>query len=139
MDIALASIADYALVDQTGKMSVLGIFDVMGAGQFPVAHPRMFVALRISCRPIEVGTKHHLTVRLQDQDGQVVIPELRAEVEVPSPVVSNATSSFLQLVMGFNGVVFQKPGVYSFEIAIDGSHRHSLPLSVIQAQIVTQT
>lgn len=138
MDIALASIADYALVDQMGKMSVLGIFDILGAGQFPVAHPQLFVALRLSCRPIEFGTKHQITVRLQDEDGQVVIPEFRAEVQVPAPVVQNATSSFLQMVMGFSGIVFQKAGVFSFEIAIDGNHRHSLPLSVVQAQGVPQ-
>jgi hypothetical protein len=42
-----AVIADYALVDQAGKLSVLGIFQHVWVQQFPAMHPRLHLVLRL--------------------------------------------------------------------------------------------
>ena len=44
MHLDFAVIADYALVDQAGKLSVLGIFQHIWVQQFPAMHPRLHLA-----------------------------------------------------------------------------------------------
>jgi hypothetical protein len=131
MEIDLAVIAEHALVEASGKMAVLGIFDVMGSPAFPFAYPRFFVCVRIACRPIEIGTDHVLAVVLQDQDGGRVGPSMVSPFKVPNPPFPTAPSTFVQAVFGFIGVGFSKPGTYSFEIAIDGQHRRTVTLHVL--------
>jgi hypothetical protein len=38
-----AFICDYALIDASGKLSILGIFDRLFAANFPAAHPMLYV------------------------------------------------------------------------------------------------
>ena len=47
MYLDFAVIADYALVDQAGKLSVLGIFQHIWVQQFPAMHPRLHLVLRL--------------------------------------------------------------------------------------------
>jgi hypothetical protein len=131
MQITLATLSDYATVDQQGKLSVMGIFDVLGAARFPVLHPQLFVCLRIQCRPIEAGSRHRLTLLCQDQDGQRVLPPIESGFEVPQPSFTGAPYSYVQLSVGAAGVLLRKAGTHSFEVAIDGNHCVSIPLHVM--------
>jgi len=54
-----AVVADYALVDQSGKMSVLGIFQHIWVPQFPAMHPRLHLVLRLKGRRTEVGSTRY--------------------------------------------------------------------------------
>jgi hypothetical protein len=132
MEIELAAIADYALTDTNGKMSVIGIWDSVNAPRFPVLHPQMYVCLRIAFQTIEFGTKHKLRIALHDQDGALAGPDIGADFDVPRPTQGTARKSVAQLALGYQGVVFQKPGVYSFDISIDNNHVKSLPLQVVE-------
>lgn len=131
MQIDIATISEYAIIDQVGRMSVLGIFDTMGAQQMPLVHPRFFICLRLGCRPIEANTQHTVSVVVQDQDGHQ-----RAKVEGPFTVpVGQAMPDgpiAVQMVFEFAGVQFLRTGQHSVEIAIDAQHRTSLPLIVVQ-------
>lgn len=133
MKIDFALVADHALTEQSGKLSVIGIFDVLGAPQFPMLHPRLFLCIRIQCQPIEAGKPHTATIRLQDEDGTPVVPELENRFVVPKSQYKGAPLTYVQMVLGFVGLVFQKPGTYSFEIAIDNNHVHSVALHVVKA------
>jgi len=62
-----AVVADYALVDQSGKMSVLGIFQHIWVQQFPAMHPRLHLVLRLKGRRTEIG-EHAVQIRLADED-----------------------------------------------------------------------
>ena len=42
-----AVLADYALIDQQGKLSVLGIFQHVWVGGFPAVHPRTHLVIRV--------------------------------------------------------------------------------------------
>ena len=131
MEIELAAIADYALTDTNGKLSVMGIWESVTAPRFPVLHPQMYVCLRVAFKPIEFGTRHKLRIVLHDEDGGIAGPDIGAEFDVPRPAKGSARKAVAQLALGYHGVVFQKPGIYSFDIAIDGSHVKSLPLEVV--------
>ena len=40
MKIDLATVCDYAVIDQFGKVSILGIFSHIWVAKFPAVHPR---------------------------------------------------------------------------------------------------
>ena len=57
MHLDFAVVADYALVDQSGKMSVLGIFQHIWVQQFPAMHPRLHLVLRLKGKRTEIGER----------------------------------------------------------------------------------
>lgn len=134
MQITLATVSDYASVDGQGKLSVMGLFDVLGAAAFPVTHPQLFLCLRIQCRPIEVGTKHKFRVVLQDPDGGQVLPPIEGEFTVPPSNIPGSPYSHVQVALGAVGVEFKRPGSHSFEIAINSDHKTSVPLQVVEVK-----
>jgi hypothetical protein len=73
-----------------------------------------------------------LTVELQDADGGA-LARVDGQFTVPKPNPEGGPIS-VQAVFEFNGLTFHKAGSYSFEIAIDGTHRRSIPLIVVTAQ-----
>src|SRR5947207_12950889 len=87
MYLDFAVIADYALVDQAGKLSVLGIFQHIWVQQFPAMHPRLHLVLRLKGKRTEIG-EHHVQIRLLDEQdtetlggtGNVSFPEPPADV-----------------------------------------------------------
>lgn len=129
MRIELAVIAEYAILDVQGKMSMLGIFDVIGATQFPLVYPRLFVCLRIATQSIEIGSKHRVSLQLHTEDGQPLGPRLQNEITVNAGPVPGMVS-YTQAVLGFDGLMFPRDGMYSFDVAIDDNHQRSIPLCV---------
>src|SRR6266581_4932143 len=67
MHLDFAVVADYALVDQSGKMSVLGIFQHIWVPQFPAMHPRLHLVLRLKGKRTEVG-EHQVQIKLLDEE-----------------------------------------------------------------------
>ena len=92
MHLDFAVVADYALVDQAGKISVLGIFQHIWVQQFPAMHPRL-----------------HLVLRLKGK---------RTEIEAAAVLVFD--------------VPFPHPGVYRFDITVDGERAAQVPITVSQ-------
>src|SRR2546430_9815832 len=73
MHLDFAVVADYAIVDQAGKLSVLGIFQHIWVQQFPAMHPRLHLVLRLKGRRTEIGehrSEEH-TSELQSQSNLV--------------------------------------------------------------------
>ena len=106
MHLDFAVVADYALVDQAGKISVLGMFQHIWVQQFPATHPRLHLVLRLRGKRTEIGD-HQVQIRLLDeQDAEI---------------------------LGGNGQVtfpFPHPGPYRFEITVDGERQATVPLTV---------
>ena len=129
MKVDFAVACDYAIVDQHGKLSVLGIFQHIWAGRFPTVHPRLHLVVRLRGRRTEVG-EHRLRIRLLDEadseilsgDGAVVFNEPPAGV---TEVEAGAVLNF--------DVPFEQPGRYRFEIAVDGTVEAVVPIGVSQA------
>src|SRR5205809_7416228 len=67
MHLDFAVVADYALVDQSGKMSVLGIFQHIWVPQFPAMHPRLHLVLRLKGRRTAIG-EHRVQIKLLDEE-----------------------------------------------------------------------
>src|SRR5256885_14820391 len=72
MYLDFAVVADYALVDQAGKLSVLGVFQHIWVQQFPAMHPRLHLVLRLKGKRTEIG-EHSVQIRLVDEQGTEIL------------------------------------------------------------------
>lgn len=69
MFVNLFLLADYATIDQAGKLSVLGIFNQVHAHEYPVKHEMMYLVIRIGVELGEQNDTRSLAVKFLDQDG----------------------------------------------------------------------
>jgi len=131
VNVQLALVCDHAIIDQHGKLSVLGIFDRIWVERFPAIHPRLHLVLRLKGRRTEVGD-HGVLIQLVDDAGREV---LRGEGNVqigepPAGVVDIEAAA----VLAFD-VPLEHPGTYTFEITVDGAHVASVPITVAQMPV----
>jgi len=126
--VSLAVACDYALIDQHGKLSVLGIFERIWVASFPAVHPRLHLVLRLKGRRTEIG-EHPIVIRLVDDGGREV---LRGDGSVQ---IGEPPAGVLEVeagaVLAFD-VPLERPGTYTFEIAVDGSLEATVPITVSQ-------
>lgn len=126
MDIQVAALCD-AATDTNGKLNILGTFDTIYTQQLPAVHPQCSIALRFVYTKIEEGP-HKLKLNFVDEDGRLVMPSIDLPVEITFPEEANFLSR--NFVVNIQQLKFEKPGLYSIDIAIDGRHEGSIPLLV---------
>ncbi len=126
MDIQVAVLCD-AATDTFGKLNVLGTFDTINAPKMPAIHPQCSIALRMVFNKIEEGA-HKLKLNFVDEDGKLIMPS----IDIPVPVTVPDETSFISrnFVINIQQLKFEKPGLYSIELALDGRHEGSVPLFV---------
>src|SRR5256885_2273377 len=128
MYLDFAVIADYALVDQAGKLSVLGIFQHIWVQQFPAMHPRLHLVLRLKGKRTEVG-EHHVQIRLLDeQDTEILGGNGNVTFAEPPAGVTDIEAG---AILVFD-VPFPHAGPYRFEITVDGERKAAVPVTVSQ-------
>ncbi len=127
MEIDLALLADAATIDASGKLNILGIFDRIGVVQFPAQHGRVTLVLRFTGGTSEIGS-HEVHIRMSDPGGAEVL-SLNGEMRL---VGGASAQDVIRVphILNLDGLVFTRPGIYSFDVKVDGEHHVSLPLSV---------
>ncbi len=135
MKIDFAVVCDYALVDQFGKLSVIGLFQHIWVQKFPTIHPRLHLVIRIKGSRTEVG-QHGVRIRLMDEEDQEIISG-DGKVNLPEPP-AGVLEVEAGAVLAFD-VPFQKPGLYRFEIDIDSEAQTIVPIAVSQGPSPAQT
>ncbi|NNG16820.1 MAG: hypothetical protein HKM89_10100 [Gemmatimonadales bacterium] len=130
MHIDFAVIADYALIDQRGKLSVLGIFQHVWVAQFPAVHPRTHLVLRVRGRRTEIGS-HPIRIRFVDEHGQELLGGTGTVEfgEPPAGVIELEAGAVLVFDVPLPGT-----GKYAFEIALDGQEVIRVPLTASLAK-----
>jgi hypothetical protein len=123
-------VADYALIDQQGKLSVLGIFQHVWLTSFPSVCPRTHLVLRVRGRRTEIGT-HSIRIRFVDEGGTELLGgEGTVQFgEPPAGVVDVEAGAVLVF-----DVPLPRPGMYAFEISLDGEVSARVPLTAGYAQ-----
>jgi hypothetical protein len=119
-----AVVADYALIDQQGKLSVLGIFQHVWVASFPAVHPRTHLVLRVRGRRTQIG-EHRIRIRFVDDKGQELIGG-DGTVQFGEPP-AGVTEVEAGAVLVFD-VPLPREGHYAFEITL-GEHLLRVPLS----------
>jgi len=132
MKLDFAVIADYALIDQQGKLSVLGIFQNVWVTGFPTVHPRSHLVLRVTGKRTEIGT-HRIGIRFIDEDGAEHLGG-EGTVEFGEPP-AGVTDMEAGAVLVFD-VPLPHPGRYWFEITLDDAPAARVLLVAAEAQRV---
>ncbi|MED5200222.1 MAG: hypothetical protein VYB51_10490 [Gemmatimonadota bacterium] len=131
MEIDLALLADAATIDASGKLNILGIFDRIGVTQFPAQHGRVTLVLRFTAGTSEIGS-HEVHIRMSDPSGAEVL-SLNGEIQLAGgPGARDGIR--VPHILNLDGLVFTGPGMYNFDVKVDGEHHVSLPLSVEGSQ-----
>ncbi len=125
MKVELFVACDFA-ADYAGKLTLVGVFDALGAPQMPVYHPQLCVAAKLRFDDTEAGPK---TVRftLTDTDGRDVLQPIEMKISAPPPP-SDHTTTVVNLVMNIGGIKFERLGEHSLDLLLDGDHIASTPL-----------
>jgi len=128
MDIQIAILCD-AATDNNGKLNILGTFDTIYSAQLPATHPQCSIALRLTFSKGEEG-QHKVRLSFGDEDGKPVMPSM----DIPLEVVLPEDTIFISrnVVVNIQQLKFEKPGLYSIDIAMDGRQEGSIPLLVKQ-------
>lgn len=124
MQVDFAVLADYALIDQQGKLSVLGIFQHVWVASFPAVHPRTHLVVRVRGRRTEIG-EHRIRIRFVDDRGQELIGG-DGTVQFGEPP-AGVTEVEAGAVLVFD-VPLPREGQYGFEITM-GDQLLRVPLS----------
>ena len=128
MEIQVATLCDSA-VEYGGKLSMLGAFDTIVARELPAIHPQCAVVLRILFRKEEEGT-HLLRVNFVDEDGHSIVPPIEGGVQVGS--MGDFFFSTQNLVLNLQQLRFERTGLYSVDVTIDGRQIASVPLQILR-------
>jgi hypothetical protein len=117
--------ADYALIDQQGKLSVLGIFQHVWLTKFPAVCPRTHLVLRVRGRRTEIGV-HTIRIRFVDENGAELLGG-EGTVQFGEPP-AGVTEVEAGAVLVFD-IPLPRPGQYAFEITLDGELASRVPLT----------
>jgi hypothetical protein len=128
MQVDFSVVADYALIDQHGKLSVLGIFQHVWVASFPAIHPRTHLVLRVRGRRTEIGS-HPIRIRFVDDAG-VELMGGEGTVQFGEPP-AGVTEIEAGAVLVFD-VPLPRPGPYAFEITMDAGVAVRVPLTASQ-------
>lgn len=127
MEIKTAVLADAANVSQEGKLNITGIFTRLSGETFPLMHPSMVLVIVFGYHTSEAGD-HAFTLNIADEDGKKIAGAGGGfKLQRPPSHQLPPTGQFLlPLAM----VTFPEPGVYSFDILIDGRYEGSALIEV---------
>lgn len=121
----IIALCDYALVDQQGKMSIIGIFDEFRVEKFPAGFVDKFLVATISG---DQNKEYKLTVEMEKDNNKHNL--LR-------PTIVNAKTSQNgknNLIIRLTNVTFEKEGDYFFKINFGNDLVGSTHLKVIRIQ-----
>lgn len=130
MDIQAAVLCDSA-TDYRGKLCILGTFDTIITNTLPSTHSHCSIAIRIVFRDTDEGA-HKLKLRLIDEDGKNILPNIEPELHVKLP--ENVYFYSRNLIFNLQQIKFEQAGLYSIDVIIDEQMASRIPLQVVLAK-----
>jgi len=127
MDIQAAVLCDSA-TDYRGKLCILGTFDTIVTPSLPSVHPHCSIAIRIVFRDADEGS-HKLKLRLINEDGVNILPNIEPELHVKMP--ENVYFYSRNMIFNLQQIRFEQAGLYSIDIMIDDQMASRIPLQVV--------
>ncbi len=127
MDIQAAVLCDSA-TDYRGKLCILGTFDTIVTPSLPSVHPHCSIAIRIVFRDADEGP-HKLKLRLINEDGVNILPNIEPELHVKMP--ENVYFYSRNMIFNLQQIRFEQAGLYSIDIMIDEKMASRIPLQVV--------
>ena len=132
MQLLVLLAADYANVEQHGKLNVMGIFGEIQSSNFPARHPEMYLIAKLTASPAEYGTKRKLTVRLLNEDATQEVVNFSNDIDIPQNPGQLRVE--INQILRLRDLVFPQPGIYQFSLLIDNDEQGALPIVVAKPQ-----
>lgn len=131
MEVRLAILADAANISRDGKLNILGEFNQILTSDFPALHPSMTLIIKVEGDISEVEEEHKLQIRIVNEDGERVaeLEEIRFRFSEPADAAFPAS---IGIITTLRNALFDRPGVYSYDILIDGRYEDAIPFQVIK-------
>ncbi|MEI6945870.1 hypothetical protein V9K67_01635 [Paraflavisolibacter sp. H34] len=131
MQVEIFTLCDYAQ-DYGGKLFINGTFDSIHSQGFPFVYPSFSIAGRFRFSEKEFGT-HKLKLTGKTPDGAELIQPIEGDITIqrPAPNVDYASTNFS---INFAQLPFEKPGVYTFELLVDGESKSELKVIAFTQQ-----
>jgi len=110
--------------EDNGKFMLLGLFETIGAPQFPVAHPSLYV-MNCWCSGVGAFTQRTRIVTpenvklIEDDETKFSLPDLKSKHRI---------------VARFNNIHFSVAGEYAVEVLLNGELKVRYPLVVEQVK-----
>ena len=130
MEAQYALVCDWANSTETGKLNVMGEFDIIWAEVFPAVHLTMFFCAKVLLSagdPDEVAFE----LRVVGEDGQLATNPVGIRGRRNAPPTDGELAT-LRLVIQVNAAQFREPGTYSFELHAGPTRLASADLHVKQ-------
>ena len=133
-----------------GKIYALGIgWNILQTMHLPTVHPRIALGITIHVPYTATNQNHKLAVRLEDEDGQAIplgeqpsaspdeppqrVMELGGDFNVGRPpLLPPGDEQVITLALNVNGMKFERPGLFTWSFAIDGTEVKRIPMRLIQ-------
>lgn len=128
MDVTLAVLADYANLTQEGKLNIMGVFAELNPPVLPFHLPAMYLVIGFAASPSEAATSKEILIVLMASEGRELL-RLQNRMIVPSPL-RPGSRTYIQSIIGLNGILFEQPGEYQFAILVNGEEKETIPLRV---------
>ncbi len=118
MHLRFAAVCADARTTPDGRIDIHGVFHDLSAPGFPAQQDHLVLVLVIEWERSDHG-RYLFKADLEDEDGTPSLTvEGETEVHRPGPDQPPARS---QLVMPLEGVIFPRPGQYTFRIRVKGN------------------
>lgn len=128
MNVKFAVLADYALLDQGGKLSILGIFDQVRPPMLPFNMPQMYWVIVVEGEASEAGRQFPMELLIWDADGNQLFAN---EVTFAFPPAQQPGSKVAHnSIIALAGIPFVNAGDHSFIVRINGEERNRIRLQV---------
>lgn len=121
--ITYAHICEYARIDPSGSVSIIGIFDTIHVPDVPVNFPFMHVITSLSGQR---GENFSFSTRMADPAGKVV------QSAPPVEIAFHKDDASVKQINGYIGLVFGALGIYSIEFLINDTVVHTIPFRVLK-------
>ena len=121
--IRYAHICEYARIDPSGTVSIIGIFDTIQVTSVPTGFPLLHVITSLSGSLYE---SFHFGTRIAGPDGKIVQAVQPVEIKILQEG-GHATQ-----INGYMGLVFPAFGEYSVEFLFNETIVHDIPFKVLQ-------
>lgn len=117
MKVEIFKLCDFAQTDSGGKLTIVGIFDVIYAREIPATHGLCALAIEMRFERNEDGLKK-IKISFIDADEKSIMPAIETQLVVRT--APNEVHAKLQAVVLIPQLTIPKFGEYSIELAIDG-------------------
>lgn len=130
MQATILLVADFANVDPSGKLNVIGAFNRIYTAALPATHPMMYLVIRLVAELGEYEHQRTLRFILFDEDGHTTWEPPGLKFTVPRPQDGNLGE--FTPVFGIQNMRFEKPGRYEFRVLVDNDLKGTVPIEVVK-------